>query len=179
MFCTHTVEWVSVNRKPRTNQQVILHAKVQLKTMPELRVQPSFTYNDEDSNSPGPAARFVMEPTEINDSFAAKFQCSLFTASVFPYHRSLRCAGTTGWRKGHLPFHTYNIKCQVTSAPPYILRSYYILQLNSRHVSSCDVNACSWDVRGDLTLNSMVQIHTSVTLLTSRDLTWSSGRLTC
>jgi hypothetical protein len=29
-----------------------------------------------------------------------------------------------------------------------------------------------------LTLNSMVQIHTSVTLLTSRDLTWSSGRLT-
>jgi len=35
---------------------------------------------------------------------------------------------------------------------------------------------CSWDVRGDLTLNSMVQIHTSVTLLTSRDLTWSSGR---
>jgi hypothetical protein len=28
-------------------------------------------------------------------------------------------------------------------------------------------------------LNSMAQIHTSVTLLTSRDLTWSSGRLTC
>jgi len=26
-------------------------------------------------------------------------------------------------------------------------------------------------------LNSMAQIHTSVTLLTSRDLTWSSGRL--
>jgi hypothetical protein len=38
--------------------------------------------------------------------------------------------------------------------------------------------ACSWDVRGALTLNSMTQIHTSVTLLTSRDLTWSSGRLT-
>ena len=37
--------------------------------------------------------------------------------------------------------------------------------------------ACSWDVRGDLTLNSMAQIHTSVTLLTSRDLTWSSGWL--
>ena len=50
--------------------------------------------------------------------------------------------------------------------------------LSSRHVSSCDVNACSWDVRGDLTLNSMTQIHTSVTLLTSRDLAWSSGRLT-
>jgi hypothetical protein len=32
--------------------------------------------------------------------------------------------------------------------------------LSSRHVSSCDVNACSWDVRGDLTLNSMAQIHT-------------------
>ena len=46
-------------------------------------------------------------------------------------------------------------------------------------MSSCDVNACSWDVRGDLTLNSMVQIHTFVTLLTSRDLAWSSGRLTC
>ena len=37
---------------------------------------------------------------------------------------------------------------------------------------------CSWDVRGNLTLNSMAQIHTSITLLTSRDLTWSSGRLT-
>jgi hypothetical protein len=32
--------------------------------------------------------------------------------------------------------------------------------LSSRHVSSCDFNACcSWDVRGDLTSNSMVQIH--------------------
>jgi hypothetical protein len=30
-----------------------------------------------------------------------------------------------------------------------------------------------------LTLNSMTQIHTSVTLLTSRDLAWSFGRLTC
>jgi hypothetical protein len=30
-----------------------------------------------------------------------------------------------------------------------------------------------------LTLNSMAQIHTSVTLLTSRDLAWNSGRLTC
>jgi hypothetical protein len=28
-------------------------------------------------------------------------------------------------------------------------------------------------------LNSVAQIHTSVTLLTSRDLAWSSGRLTC
>ena len=51
--------------------------------------------------------------------------------------------------------------------------------LSSRHVSSYDVNACSWDVRDDLTLNSMVQIDTSVTLLTSRDLAWSSGRLKC
>jgi len=51
--------------------------------------------------------------------------------------------------------------------------------LSSCHVSSCDVNTCSWDVRGDLTLNSMEQIHTSVTLLMSRDLAWSSGRLTC
>ena len=39
--------------------------------------------------------------------------------------------------------------------------------------------ACSWDVKGDFTLNSVAQIHTSVTLLTSRDLAWSSGRLTC
>ena len=39
--------------------------------------------------------------------------------------------------------------------------------------------ACGWDVRGELTLNSMAQVHTSVTLLTSRDLAWSSGRLTC
>jgi hypothetical protein len=30
--------------------------------------------------------------------------------------------------------------------------------LSPRHVSSCDVNVCSWDVRGDLTLNSMTQI---------------------
>jgi hypothetical protein len=51
--------------------------------------------------------------------------------------------------------------------------------LSSCHVSSCDVHACSWDVRGDLTLNSMAQIHTSLTLLTSRDLACSSGRLTC
>jgi hypothetical protein len=39
--------------------------------------------------------------------------------------------------------------------------------------------ACNWDVRGDLTLYSMAQIHTSVTLLASRDLTWSSRRLSC
>ena len=51
--------------------------------------------------------------------------------------------------------------------------------LSSRHMSSCDVNAYSWDMRGDLTLNCMAQIHTSVTLLTSRDLAWSSVRLTC
>jgi hypothetical protein len=42
--------------------------------------------------------------------------------------------------------------------------------LSSRHVSSSDVNACCWDVRGDLTVISMAHIHTSVTLLTSRDL---------
>ena len=41
------------------------------------------------------------------------------------------------------------------------------------------LNTCSLDVRGDLTLNSMAHIHTSVTLPTSRDLAWSSGRLTC
>jgi hypothetical protein len=51
--------------------------------------------------------------------------------------------------------------------------------LSSRHVSSCDVNACSWDVRGELTLNSMAQIHTAATLLTLRDLAWSSGWPTC
>ena len=51
--------------------------------------------------------------------------------------------------------------------------------LSPRHVSSCDINACSWDVRGDLTLNCMALIHTSVTLIMSRDLAWSSGRLTC
>jgi len=39
--------------------------------------------------------------------------------------------------------------------------------------------ACSSDVKGELTLNSMAQIHTSVTLLMSRDLAWSSGRLKC
>ena len=39
-------------------------------------------------------------------------------------------------------------------------------------------HACSWDVIGDLTPNSVTQIRTSVTLFTSRDLTWSSGRLT-
>ena len=30
--------------------------------------------------------------------------------------------------------------------------------LSSRHVSSCDVNTCSWEVKGDLTLNCMAQI---------------------
>jgi hypothetical protein len=49
--------------------------------------------------------------------------------------------------------------------------------LTSRELMWC--YACSWDVRGDLSLNSMAQIHTSVTLLTSHDFTWSSGRLTC
>jgi len=38
--------------------------------------------------------------------------------------------------------------------------------------------ACSWDVKGNLILNSMAQIHTSVTLLMSRDLMWNSGQLT-
>jgi len=42
--------------------------------------------------------------------------------------------------------------------------------LTSRELIWC--YACGWDARGDLTLNSMAQIHTSVTLFTSRDLTW-------
>jgi hypothetical protein len=41
------------------------------------------------------------------------------------------------------------------------------------HVSSCDVNACSWDVGGDLTLNSMAQIHTCH----SAYVTWSRMEL--
>jgi len=49
--------------------------------------------------------------------------------------------------------------------------------LKSRELMWC--YTCRWDVRGDLTFNSADQIHTSVTLLTSRDLAWSSGRLTC
>jgi len=64
------------------------------------------------------------------------------------------------------------------TAPPAALPIKPGDTLSSRHVSSCDIKPCSWDVTGDLTLNSMVQIHTSVTLLTSRDLAWSSGRLT-
>jgi len=47
--------------------------------------------------------------------------------------------------------------------------------LSSRHVVSRNVNVCSWDVRDDLTLNTVAQIHSAVTLLTSRDLAWSSG----
>jgi hypothetical protein len=34
-------------------------------------------------------------------------------------------------------------------------------------------------VRPSYILNFMAQIHTSVTLITSRDLAWNSGRLTC
>ena len=49
--------------------------------------------------------------------------------------------------------------------------------LTSRELMWC--YACGWDVRGDLALNSMAQIHTSVTLLTSRDVTWNRGRFTC
>jgi hypothetical protein len=49
--------------------------------------------------------------------------------------------------------------------------------LTSRELMWCYV--CSWDVRGDLAFNSMAQIHTSVTQLTSRDLAWSSGLLMC
>ena len=41
--------------------------------------------------------------------------------------------------------------------------------LTSRELMWC--YACSWDVRCDLPLNSTAQIHTSGTLLTSRDLT--------
>jgi hypothetical protein len=51
--------------------------------------------------------------------------------------------------------------------------------LSPRHMSSCDVNACSWVVRCELALKSITEIHTSVTLLTSRNLAWSSGWLTC
>jgi hypothetical protein len=45
-------------------------------------------------------------------------------------------------------------------------------------------NASKWQMGFNpafkgLTLNSMAQFHTSVTLLKSRDLAWSSGRLTC
>ena len=50
---------------------------------------------------------------------------------------------------------------------------------SSSHVSSCDVNAYSWNVRCELTLNFIAHIHTSVTLLTSRVLAWSPGRLMC
>jgi hypothetical protein len=49
--------------------------------------------------------------------------------------------------------------------------------LTSHELMRC--YACNWDVRGDLTLNSVAQIHTSVALLTSRDLAWISGRLVC
>jgi hypothetical protein len=45
--------------------------------------------------------------------------------------------------------------------------------LSSSHAISCDVNACICDARGDLTLNSMVQIHTSVTAF----VTWSRVEL--
>ena len=75
-------------------------------------------------------------------------------------------------------------------------RSYYTffsLQRNSPTFARADSLRFLWpghtiltkwaqtraDVRGDLTLNTMVQIHTSATLLTSRDFAWSSGRLTC
>jgi hypothetical protein len=49
--------------------------------------------------------------------------------------------------------------------------------LTSRELMWC--YACGWDVRGDLTLNSMEQIHTSVSLLMSRRPAWSSRQLTC
>jgi len=52
-------------------------------------------------------------------------------------------------------------------------------KLSSRHVSSRDIKAYSWDGRGDLTLNSVALIRTSGTLLTSHDLAWITGRLTC
>jgi len=48
--------------------------------------------------------------------------------------------------------------------------------LTSRELMWC--YACSWDVRGDLTLNATAQIHTCVTLLTSRDLMRRCDRLT-
>jgi len=59
-------------------------------------------------------------------------------------------------------------------APSQLGRGHTIL--TSRERMWC--YACSWDMKGDLALNSMALIDTSVTVLISRDLTWSSGRLT-
>jgi hypothetical protein len=71
--------------------------------------------------------------------------------------------------------HLILCKCNITVCKVWrALRQGHTI-LTSREFMWC--YACSWDVRGDLTLNSMVQIHTSVTLLTSCDLMWSSGWL--
>jgi hypothetical protein len=47
--------------------------------------------------------------------------------------------------------------------------------LSSRHVSSCDVTSAV----GILNIEYWRRLTILSTLLTSRDLTWSSGRLTC
>jgi hypothetical protein len=100
--------------------------------MPELRVQPSFTDNDENSDCVGPAARFVIEPTQNQESFVTKFQRSSQTSAAPHHHCNLRSVGITGWRKSHLTFNMFNIECQATLAPAGILRPHYILKFTLR-----------------------------------------------
>ena len=68
------------------------------------------------------------------------------------------CGDVTGWQ-------TWTIQCLVLPVARVVYRAWdcrfswrwmcELDTLTSRHVSSCDVNACSWDVRDYLTLNSM------------------------
>jgi len=88
------------------------------------------------------------------------------------------------------PFHVQVVGISSVSLTHHLLSNWLIYRpfhvqvlgrghiiLTSREFMWC--YACGWDVRGDLTLKFMAQIYTSVTLLTSRDLTWITGRLTC
>jgi hypothetical protein len=93
---------------------------------------------------------------------------------------TIRCLLATWWESiTHQP--TAAIFCMTPILVAVLVEARHLGRehtiLTSRELMWC--YACSWDVRGDLTLNFMAQIHASVTLLTSRDLTWSSGRLTC
>jgi hypothetical protein len=80
-----------------------------------------------------------------------------------------RVLDTHSVRQFSLHFPSRASPCAIT----FQLDSKAVDTLSLRHVSSCDVNTCSWDVRGDLTLNSMTRIYTCH----SAYVTWSRVEL--
>ena len=125
---------------------------------------------------------YSQQPTTLHKCKQANLGPNIFNANcdIFLYHTSTLPRFPIKF--SNRTVHTYLLPCMLqvllmslSVAVWFLGRGHTIL--TSRELMWCC--ACGWDVRGDLTFNSMAQIHTSVTLLRSRDLTWSSGRHTC